>query len=120
MIKWIVKMLLGPLVGLGEKYLDNQKDKRRLEHGTDRIALEADAAVRKVKLGSIFLSLPMWVAESSVAVYFALIMIDSSFPTVYINPLELPGWFKPHFDTAVISIFGLGAVKYAATNWNRR
>ena len=119
MIKWLVGVLLKPLTSLGEKYLDNQKDKERLKHGTARVALEADASVRKVKLGSIFLSLPMWLAEASVASYFALIMIDSSFPSIYVNPLELPGWFKPHFDTAIVSIFGVGAVKYAAKNWNK-
>jgi hypothetical protein len=107
MIGWIVKAVLSPLIGLGDKYLDNQKDKERLKHGTTRVAYEADAAVRKVKLADKLLRLPLFVAEMSVAMYVAAIMIDSTWPSDYINPLELPNWFKPHFHIAIASIFGI-------------
>ena len=120
MIQGLVGILLKPLTSLGGKYLDNQKDRVKLEHGTERVALEAEAAVRKVKLGSILGSLPLFIAEASVALYFAAVMVDSTWATSHINPLELPNWFKPHFDTAVVSIFGLSAVKYTATYWNRK
>ena len=107
MIKWIVSALLSPLTKLGEKYLDNQKDKERLEHVTAQAVYAADAAVRKVKLGDKLLRLPLFVAEMSVAAYVAAIMIDSTWPSEFINPLELPNWFKPHFHIAIASIFGI-------------
>ena len=120
MIKWIVNLLLGPIVSIGEKYLDNQKDKTKLEHGTKRVAVEADSAVRKIKLGSMFLSAPLFIAEASVALYFASILIDSMWPSHYFNPLALPNWFLPYFDTAIVSIFGLSAADKIATKWNRK
>lgn len=119
-IQWIVGALLKPFTALGSKYLDNQKDLARLEHGTDRIMMQTDAAVRQVKLSTLLGQMPLWVAEMSVALYIAAIMLDSTFATSYVNPLELPEWFKGHFGTIVVSIFGVGTVKFAATNWNRK
>lgn len=107
MIKWLVSALLAPLTKLGERYLDNQKDKERLEHGTAEVVYKADAAVRKVKLGSLLGILPLFVAEVSCSVYLAAIFIDSTYATDLINPLELPEWFKPHFYVIVASIFGI-------------
>lgn len=120
MIKWLVGMLLKPFTALGEKYLDNQKDKTRLEHGTRQAAMNADATVRKVKLGTILGALPLFVAEASVAIYVASIMVDSTFPSDWFNPLKLPEWFLPYFQTAIISIFGVTAVDKVATKWNRK
>ncbi|MEL6960674.1 MAG: hypothetical protein AAGL89_17180 [Pseudomonadota bacterium] len=110
MIRSVVKLLLGPLIGLGEKYLDNQKDKERLAHGTTQAALKADAAVRQVKFSHVLGRLPLFVAEMSVAAYVAAVMIDTTWPSDLINPLELPEWFKPHFSTVLISVCGLAAV----------
>lgn len=118
--KWIVGAILGPFVQLGEKYLDNQKDKERLKHGTERVAMNADAAVRKIKLTTLLGQIPLFIAETSAVLYVATIFIDSTFPSEWLNPLELPNWFKPYFDTVMVSIFGLSGVKYAAKNWNRR
>lgn len=103
----LVGLLLKPLTSLGEKYLDNQKDKVALQHGTDRAVYAADAAVRKVKLGSLLGVLPLFIAEVSVSIYIASIMIDSTFASEWFNPLELPNWFKPHFHIIVASIFGI-------------
>ena len=120
MIRFLVGALLKPFTALGEKYLDNQKDKERLKHGTTRVAMQADANVRAIKLGTLLGAIPLFVAEASVAVYVAAIMVDSTWPSVYINPLELPEWFKPYFNTAVISIFGVTAADRVATKWNRK
>ena len=120
MLQWIVNLLLKPFLSLGEKYLDNQKDKAKLEHGTTRIAIEADAQVRAIKLRTLLGAFPLFIAECSVAFYVAAIMFDSTWPSVYINPLELPDWFKPYFNTAVVSIFGVTAVDRIATKWNRK
>ena len=107
MIKWLVSALMSPLLKLGEKYLDNEKDRRKLEHGTARVAIDADTSVRKVKLSNWMGRLPLFVAELTCAVYIGAIFIDSTFASDYINPLELPEWFKSHFSTIVASIFGL-------------
>ena len=85
----------------------NIKDKEKLEHGTARAVYAADAAVRKVKLGTLFGILPLFIAETACAMYLAAILIDSTFASDYFNPLELPNWFKPHFHIMVASIFGI-------------
>ena len=119
-IKWIVGALLKPLTSLGGKYLDNQKDKERLKHGTERVAVDADAAVRKIKLGTLLGQLPLFIAEASCALYIAAIFLDSTWASSFFNPLELPEWFKEHFGVIIVSIFGAPAVKFAAVHWNRR
>lgn len=108
MIGWLVSLLLKPLTALGAKYLDNQKDRARLEAGVTEAAYRADAAVRPAKLASIFGRLPLFVAEMACAAYLAAILVDSTWPMVWLTPLELPQWFKPHFYMMCASIFGLG------------
>lgn len=107
MIGWLVSALLKPLTSLGERYLQNQNDKARLEAGITEAAYQADAAVRPAKLASIFGRLPLFVAEISVAAYIAAIMVDSTFPMEWLTPLQLPGWFMSRFDLILASIFGL-------------
>lgn len=107
MLGWLVSALLKPLTALGDKYLDNQKDRARLEAGVTEAAYRADASVRGLKLASIFGRLPLFVGEMSCAVYIAAIMWDSTWPQEWLTPLELPEWFKPHFYVVVASIFGL-------------
>jgi hypothetical protein len=103
----IVRAILSPLLSLGEKYLDNQKDKARLEAGVTETAYQADAAVRPAKLASIFGRLPLFVAEMACAVYVAAILVDSTFPMDWLTPLQLPGWFMTRFDMILASVFGL-------------
>src|SRR5690606_2290419 len=107
MIGWLVSALLKPLTALGERYLQNQNDKARLEAGIAEAAYKADAAVRPARLASIFGRLPLFVAEISVAAYIAAIMVDSTFPMEWLTPLQLPGWFMSRFDLILASIFGL-------------
>lgn len=107
MIGWLVSALLKPLTALGEKYLDNQKDKQRLEAGITQAAYEADYAVRHIKLSYVLLRIPLFIAEVACAIYVAAILIDSTFPMAWLTPLELPGWFMGRFDMILASIFGL-------------
>lgn len=115
-ITTVVKVLTGPLVTLGGKYLDNQKDKEKLKHGTDRLIYQTDAAVRQVKLGTWMGRLPLFSAECAASLYFISILVDSTFPMEWLTPLELPEWFKPHFYVAMASIFGIATVD----RWLRR
>lgn len=107
MIGWLVSLLLKPLTSLGEKYLQNQNDKARLEAGLADAAYKADAAVRPAKLASIFGRLPLFIAETACAIYVAAILIDSTFPMAWLTPLQLPGWFLSRFDMILASVFGL-------------
>jgi len=107
MIGWLVSLLLKPLTSLGEKYLQNQNDKARLEAGLAEAAYKADAAVRPAKLASIFGRLPLFIAETACAIYVAAILIDSTFPMAWLTPLQLPGWFLSRFDMILASVFGL-------------
>ncbi len=107
MIRWLVNMLAAPIVRLGEGYIEAQTDKDKLRAGVERAAIAADEAVRRVKLGHMLGRLPLFAAELSAALYFAAIMIDSTFPMDWLTPLELPKWFQPYFWAAMASIFGL-------------
>lgn len=107
MIGVIVRAVLGPLLSLGERYLQNQSDKAKLEAGVTEAAYRADAAMRPVKMASVLGRLPLFVAEMACAVYVAAILIDSTFPMEWLRPLELPEWFKPYFGMVSASIFGL-------------
>ena len=63
--------------------------------------------MRKVKLGYLLLRLPLFIAETTAALYFAAVLTDSLFPSDWLNPLKLPADFQPHFGLALASIFGL-------------
>jgi len=117
MIKWLVNALAAPLVRLGERYIDAQNDRDRLRAGVQQAALRTDAAVRRIKLGYLLGRLPLFLAEVSAAVYFAAIMIDSTFPMEWLTPLELPKWFQPYFWAAMASIFGLSIID---RRWNKK
>lgn len=107
MIRWIVSAVLSPLVRLGEGYLENQRDRERLQAGVTEAAYRSDEAVRRVKLGSMLQRIPLFVAEIACAVYIAAILIDSAFPMQWLTPLELPEWFKSRFDVILASVMGL-------------
>ncbi len=117
MIGWLVRAVLSPFLRLGEKYLDNQKDARRLDAAVSARSAVCVTAARKVKLGYLLGRIPLFVAELSAALYFAAVMIDSTFPMQWLTPLELPAWFQPHFHWALASIFGLS---WAARRWPGR
>jgi hypothetical protein len=111
MVMWLVNALMSPLLKIGEKYLENEGDKQKLQHGSDRVAIEADASIRKIKLTHWMGRLPLFIAEASCALYIAAIFIDSTWASDYINPLKLPVWFEDDFSVIVASLFGLAAAK---------
>lgn len=114
MIQWIIGKviggLLGPLMKLGDKYLDNAKDKTRLEHGTMRVMIEADVRSRQLKMQSWMGRFPLFVAECVGVAYYAAVVVDSIQNFLWLNPLELPNWFKPYFNMTMISVFGINTV----------
>ena len=111
MFGMILKMLMGPLATLGEKWLDNQRDANKLREVSNRIALAQDTVQRVNKWQYAILRLPLFCGEIAAVGYFAAVMLDSTFPSDWFNPLELPGWFQPHFGTALASIFGIAAAE---------
>lgn len=111
MIAMIFKLLMGPLASLGEKYLDNQRDATRLREVSKRIAMVEDTTQRINKWQYAILRLPLFLGETVAVLYFASVMIDSTFASDWLNPLELPAWFQPHFGTALASIFGIAAAE---------
>jgi len=110
-VKWLASLILSPVLKLGEKYLDNQGDKQKLEHATTQVAIEADSAVRKIKFSTWMGRLPLFIAEVTCALYIGAIFVDSTLPSDYLNPLELPEWFKSHFSTIVASVFGIAVTQ---------
>ena len=117
---WIVRAIAGgllkPFIILGGKVLDNQQDKQRLQHGTDRVIYQADATIRAIRLGHWMGRLPLFAAEAAASLYFIAVLADSTWPMDWLTPLELPEWFKPHFYVAMASIFGIATVD----RWLRR
>lgn len=111
MIGMILNIVLKPLLGVAEKWLDNQKDLARLEHVTERVAMVEDTKQRVAKWQYAILRFPLFCGEVAAVGYFAAVMWDSTFPSAWLNPLELPAWFQPHFGTALASIFGIAAAE---------
>jgi hypothetical protein len=111
MIALILRTILGPLLSVAEKYLDNENDIRRLEHVTKRVAMVEDTTQRIHKWQYTLLRIPLFVAECAAVAYFAAVMIDSTWPSDWINPLELPDVFKEYYATALASIFGISAAE---------
>jgi len=111
MIGLILRTILGPLLSIAEKWLDNQKDLQRLEHVTKRVAMVEDTKQRVEKWRYAILRLPLFMAECAAVLYFSAVMIDSTWPSDWLNPLELPSDFKGFFATALASIFGISAAE---------
>lgn len=107
MLGVIIRTLLGPLISLGEKYIEEQTKREALRNSAAAIT----ERVRQFKLGYALLRIPLFVAEMSAALYFAAVMIDSTFPSDYLNPLELPKEFKDYFLIALSSMFGLTTIE---------
>jgi hypothetical protein len=112
-IKALLAFLAGPIAGeLRQAY----KDRLNAANNDQRIAadirikeLETEAALRRQKLTDPLLKTPLFLSEVFVSLYIVAIMADSIFASNWINPLELPEWFKPHFQIIVVSIFGISA-----------
>lgn len=113
MIKAILAFLGGPIAAeLRQAY----KDRLEAQNSEQRIAadlrikeLQEEATFRRQKLVDPLLKLPLFLSEVFVSLYIVAIMADSIFASDWVNPLELPEWFKPHFQIIVVSIFGISA-----------
>ena len=106
----VIGGLLSPLMKLGDKYLDNAKDKTRLEHGTMRVMIETDVRMRQLKMQSWMGRFPLFVAELAGVAYYVAVIGDSIENFHWLNPLELPEWFKPYYNMTMISVFGINTV----------
>lgn len=123
----MIRLILDWLVGGGVAAIGKELRQARLERMTaenndKRIdadvrvkELEAEASARARKLADPILKFPLFFTEMCCALYIGAILIDSTFPMVWLTPLELPEWVKPRFDIIVVSIFGIAA----ATRWRR-
>lgn len=110
MFNAVVRIVLGPLLKFGEKYLDTQVDKAKLEAGVDRTAIEADARFRAMALEHPAFSIPFAILFGSHALYCAAIVLDSfAWTNGFFAPLELPKWYQDDFEMVMIALTGLGA-----------
>ena len=90
--------------------LNAENDDARIKADVKVAELEAEVQTRVKKLSDPLLKIPLFIAEFTTAIYIGAIMIDSTFPTDWLTPLELPAWFQPHFGVIIASIFGISAV----------
>jgi hypothetical protein len=88
-----------------------ETDDKRIEADRRIKELEAESLERRQKLADPFLRMPLFLLELSAVVYTAAIFFDSSFPTDWLTPLELPGWFKDHYSTILIGIVGISVAE---------
>ena len=120
---WAVlsKFLLGGgISAIGEQIARVQEIRATADNDAARIELEKlEASLRaqverdKEKLGSVLGRIPLFVAEMSAALYLATVLFDSMFPSAWLNPLELPEWFKPQYAAALASVVGISAAERA-------
>lgn len=119
---WFLKWLTGGgIASIGkelrsayEAKLSAKNDAERIEADRLIATLEADAAARAVKMESPLGRLPLFIAEMSASLYLAAVLIDSIWPSDWLNPLELPEWFKPQYAAALASVLGIGAAERTA------
>lgn len=110
MFSFIASLISGPFVRIAEKYMDSTVDKEKLEAGLKSDALKADAQLRATSMSFIEFRFPLMVVLLSHALYMGSIAIDSTFPSDYLNPLELPTWYKPYFAQVTVALLGLATV----------
>lgn len=112
MIDWIVKAALGPLLSLGEKYLESQTDKERLKAGVEQTALEAESRWRVASLSSWAFTTAYGVLYISHAIYAASIVLDSYSAihglAPWGKPLQLPLWYQEMFGWVMLGLTGMG------------
>lgn len=109
MIQWIVKAALGPLLSIGEKYIESTTDKAKIRAGTEQIAIQADASFRTGAMGFIAFQIPFFILFTSHAIYAAAICMDSFALTNGIfSPLKLPEWYHENFQWVLLGLTGVG------------
>lgn len=109
MIEWIVKAALGPIVQIGEKYIDSQTDRAKLRTGLEQAAIQADTSFRTSALETIAFRIPFFILFTSHAVYAATIVLDSYAAwNGFFAPLEIPGWYRENFQWVLMGLTGVG------------
>lgn len=88
-----------------------ENDRDRLQADTMIAVLESQGQRDAIKLSSVFGRIPLFIAELSASLYLASVLADSMFPSNWLNPLELPEWFKPQYAAALASVLGIGAAE---------
>jgi hypothetical protein len=119
MIRTILDWLVGGgIAAVGKELRQARLDRYTAENNEKRIEadrrikeLQAEALERRQKLADPILRMPLFLLELSAVVYTAAIFFDSSFPTDWLMPLELPGWFKDHYSTILIAIVGISVAE---------
>lgn len=110
MIGTIVKIALGPLLSIGEKYIDSTVDKAKLQAGVDRTAIEADVRFRVAAMEHPAFAWPFAILYGSHALYAATIPLDSfALTNGFFAPLELPGWYQEYFGWVMMGLTGMAA-----------
>lgn len=112
MIKWIVQAAIAPVTEIAVLFFKAQTDKERLRAKSRQIAMDADARVRAVKYGYWMGRIPLFVLEITHVTYCAMIMIDSMWPSDYVNPLKIPDWYEPYFGAVMAGVVGLSTWMY--------
>lgn len=112
MIIGILNLLMKPAVEVAALFFKSQNDKEKLREKSRQIAIDADARVRAVKYGYWMGRFPLFVLEITHVSYAAMIMIDSMWPSDYVNPLEIPDWYKPYFGAVMAGVVGLSTWMY--------
>ncbi|MCP4410200.1 MAG: hypothetical protein GY807_21145 [Gammaproteobacteria bacterium] len=109
MIQWIVKAALGPLLSLGEKYIDSTTDKAKIKAGVEQAVIKADASFRTSAMDYMAFKVPFFILFGSHALYAAAICLDSFTLTNGIfAPLELPKWYHENFQWVLLGLTGVG------------
>lgn len=109
MIQWIVKAALGPLLSLGEKYIDSTTDKAKIRAGVEQVAIKADSDFRTSAMDYLAFKVPFFILFTSHALYAAAICLDSfTLTNGFFAPLELPGWYHENFQWVLLGLTGVG------------
>ena len=112
MIIGILTLLMKPAVEVAALFFKTQTDKEKLRENSKQIAINADASIRAVKWGHWMGRVPLFMLEITHVTYASMIMIDSMWPSDYINPLKIPEWYMPYFGAVMISVTGLSTWLY--------
>ena len=112
MIGFVLKTLMKPAIEVAALFFKAQTDKEKLREKSKQVAMNADTAFRAVKYGYWMGRLPLFMLEITHVTYACMIMIDSMWPSDYINPLKIPEWYMPYFGAVMISVTGLSTWLY--------
>ena len=107
--KGILSFASGPLLSYLDKRLDVEKDRTKLKAGTDRLVYELDARQRMARTHWMD-KLPVFTLCMPAAIYLGAVFIDSTFPSDFLNPLELPVLFKEHLNSILAYMLGIAVV----------